>query len=384
VIRLCWREIRNHPRFSAFFLLNLALGFMGFVALDAFELAISGALESRSRSFLGADLHVESRRVLSPEELAAFDAGVGEGAAIANATVLFSMAAGPERARLAEIYAVDPAFPLYGDIVLEDIGAVGDAQRRAAREARGAWIDPALLSQLGVRPGDDIQVGELAFRVQGVVVSDGGRASGGFSIAPRVYVPLEHLADTGLVATGSRVQYRRLYRLPEGAPVDEIARTLRLESEDPRIEVRSHVEATRELARAYTTVNDYLGLVALIAVFLAGLGAAYLFREHLARRVKDIAILVSLGATRGRAQRIFLGQLLLLSGGAALLACAFGALLLPAIARNAAAVLPVSVVPTLAPRSAVAVALLATVGSVSACLPLLARIRSLRPAELFA
>ncbi|MGH0030027.1 MAG: ABC transporter permease, partial [Myxococcota bacterium] len=41
-------------------------------------------------------------------------------------------------------------------------------------------------------------------------------------------------------------------------------------------------------------------------------------------------------------------------------------------------------VPTVAPRTVVSVALLATVGSVAACLPLLARVRSLRPAELFA
>jgi putative ABC transport system permease protein len=384
LLRLALREIRNHPGFSGFFLLNLALGFMGFVALDAFEGSVSDALRERSRAFLGADLDVTARRVLSPEERRAFDEEVGEGAQVANATVLFSMAAGPERARLAELYAIDEHFPLYGDIALEGSGPVGAAERAAAQQQRGVWVDPALLAQLGVGPGDEIRIGRSGFRVLGVVAADGGRAGGGFSIAPRVYLPLPHLADTGLVATGSRVQYRRLYRLPEGASLADTASALRAASDDPRIEVRSHVEATRQLARVYASVNDYLGLVALIAVFLAGLGAAYLFREHLARRVEDIAVLVSLGATRARAQRVFLVQLLLLSCGAAVLACGFGALLLPAIARSARAVLPVAVVPTLGLRSVVGVALLATVGSVAACLPLLARIRSLRPAELFA
>ena len=36
--RLALREIRNHPRFSAFFALNLALGFAGFVALEAISM----------------------------------------------------------------------------------------------------------------------------------------------------------------------------------------------------------------------------------------------------------------------------------------------------------------------------------------------------------
>ncbi|MGH0030863.1 MAG: ABC transporter permease, partial [Myxococcota bacterium] len=349
MLRLSLREIRNHPRFSAFFLLNLALGFMGFVALDAFEASVSDALHARSRSFLGADVDVTARRALTDQERRAFDERVGPEARIANATVLFSMAAGPERVRLAEVFAIDAAFPLYGRIVLEGSGPLDGAERAAAEADPGVWVDPALLSQLAIASGDPVKIGDTTFTVRGVIAADGGRTSSGFSIAPRVYMPLRHLEGTGLVATGSRVQYRRLYALPEGTSEEEVARALRRESEDPRIAVRSHVEATRDLARAYGAVSDYLGLVALVAIFLAGLGAAYLFREHLARRVRDIAILVSLGATRARAQRIFLLQLLLLSSAAALLATGLGALLLPAIARSASAVLPVSVVATHAP-----------------------------------
>ena len=67
-LRLALREIRNHKRFSAFFALNLALGFAGFVALDAFERSVSLELESRSRAFLGADLAVNAGRALGAEE----------------------------------------------------------------------------------------------------------------------------------------------------------------------------------------------------------------------------------------------------------------------------------------------------------------------------
>ena len=37
---------------------------------------------------------------------------------------------------------------------------------------------------------------------------------------------------------------------------------------------RSHSEATRDLTRTFGAVSDYLGLVSLVAIFLAGLGAA--------------------------------------------------------------------------------------------------------------
>src|SRR5215468_313246 len=305
VFRLAWREIRNHPCFAVFFAVNLALGFAGFVALEAFDDSVSRALTERSQSYLGADVAVASSRPLSEPEIAALDAEAGAGARSSRAVVLFSMAGSGARARLVELRAIDANFPLYGEIALEP-GALAPpaAARGALREAPGAWIDPALLSQLGVAVGGDLRIGRETFRVQGAIARDGGRATSGFSIAPRIYIDLDRLDATGLVATGSRVEYQRLYRLAPGADAAAIARAMRRAASDPQVAARSHDEATRDLARSYGAVTRYLALVALVAVFLAGLGAAHLFRAHLVRRVSDLAILVSLGATRTRAQAI--------------------------------------------------------------------------------
>jgi putative ABC transport system permease protein len=376
---------RNHPRFAIFFAVNLALGFAGFVALDAFEASVSRALTERSQSYLGADVSVTSPRPLEAAEIDALDTGAGPGVRTARAVVLFSMAGSAERARLVELRAIDEAFPLYGGIELE-ANAPGDAMsaRRALREAPGAWIDPALLSQLGVAVGGRLRIGRETFVVQGVIARDGGRATSGFSIAPRIYIDLDQLDATGLVAAGSRVEYQRLYRLAPGVAAAEIARALRRAVEDPRITARSHDEATRDLARSYGAVTRYLGLVALVAVFLAGLGAAHLFRAHLVRRVSDLAILVSVGATRARAQSIFVVQLALLSLAAALGAAGIGALLLPLLTAIAGDATPPGFAPRVGLRSAATVAALATLGSSAACLPLIARLRRLRPAQLFA
>jgi putative ABC transport system permease protein len=385
VFRLARREIRNHPRFAMFFAVNLALGFAGFVALDAFEDSVARALTARSQSYLGADVAITSSRPLLEQEIAALDGEAGAGARSSRAVVLFSMAGSGARARLVELRAIDAAFPLYGEIALE-AGALAEpvVARRALREAPGAWIDPALLTQLGVEVGGQLRIGRETFRVQGVIASDGGRATSGFSIAPRIYIDLDRLDATGLVATGSRVEYQRLYRLAPGAESAEIARAMRRAAPDPRVTARSHEEATRDLARSYAAVTRYLGLVALVAVFLAGLGAAHLFRAHLVRRVSDLAILVSLGATRTRAQAVFVVQLTLLGLAAAGGAAGIGALLLPLLVAIAGDATPPGFEPRVGLRSALMVAALATLGSSAACLPLIARLRRLRPAQLFA
>src|SRR5258705_2061957 len=134
-----------------FFAVNLALGFAGFVTLDAFERSVSRALTERSQSYLGADVAVTSSRPLEAHEIDALDAEAGAGARTARAVVLFSMAGSGERARLVELRAIDAAFPLYGEIALE-AGAPPEPERArgALRAAPGAGVGPAPLSPLRV------------------------------------------------------------------------------------------------------------------------------------------------------------------------------------------------------------------------------------------
>ena len=197
---IAWREIRNHASFSLFFALNLAVGFSGFVALDAFQRSVSGELAERSRAFLGADLAVTSSRPLRAEEIERFDALAPPGARVARVAELFSMLAVGTRSRLVELHAIDGDFPLRGAIALAGKGPVGPRDRATLREQSGIWIDPALRSQLGLEVGARVRLGGSEFVVQGVVAQDGGRVSSGFSMAPRAYVAWERLDETGQIA----------------------------------------------------------------------------------------------------------------------------------------------------------------------------------------
>lgn len=387
-VRLAIRELAGERRFTLFFIANLAIGLAGFVALDAFSRSVDAELTARSRTFLGADLTISAPRPLERPELLLISKHVGEQAELAVSIELFSMAGGGGRARLAEVRAIGPGFPLYGESVLETRGARGPETYRELVAEQGAFIDPALASSLRIGVGDEITIGGSPFRVLDTIARESGRAAGGFSIAPRVYIALEHLEATGLAGFGSRVNHRRLYRFAGADPVSDaeleaIGQRLDNSLVDPRVDVQTHLQATRRLARVYGAVTDYLGLVALIAVFLAALGAAYLFRAYLVRRLKDWAILLSLGVTRTRAQGIFVLQLVLLGLAAGLVSCALGALALPALGKAAAAFVPVTQQPSLGWATVAAVLVIALGGSSLACLPLIVRVRGLRPAELF-
>lgn len=373
VARLAVREIRNSRRFCAFFVFNLALGFFGFLALDAFKGSIEASLAAQSRQLLGADVSVSARRPISEPERRAIRESL-PGAQLAESIELYSMVAGPSGSRLVEILASDPGYPFYGSIERE-----GSSPLNAGE----VWVQKDLAAALSVNEGDRLRIGEASFRVSDVVTRDSAGSSRGFSLASRAYLRLDQLVAAGLVRRGTTASYRILIRLPEGQEAETVARALDQRLSDPGVRVRSHLQASQMVGRLQGFLTDYLGLAALASLFLASIGAAYLFRTFLQRRVKDIAVLVSLGLAPVRARRVYVLQLLMLGIAAAGLAGAAVALLLPALIGWLGAFLSVSVEPALSlPRLMLALGF-GGAASLLICLPFLWRLRSLNPSALF-
>ena len=49
-LRLAFRELKNNAKFSLFFIINLALGLSGFIALDSFKESLDIHLSKNSKS----------------------------------------------------------------------------------------------------------------------------------------------------------------------------------------------------------------------------------------------------------------------------------------------------------------------------------------------
>lgn len=393
LLKLALRDLRHQPAFAIFFVVNLALGLAGAMTLDGLQGSIERMLAGRSRSFLGADVRVSSSRPLMAEERAridavaeavvAGDAGTRDGGVTAELVQMYSMVWAPGASRLAEVRAIDGSFPPQGSIVLAGAGEVDDARRAELAGERGAWADPALLAQLGVELGDSVRVGGVAFYIKDTIVRDTGLSVRAASLAPRLYVSREHLAATGLVQLGSRVEYQWLFSFAPGADARRIAAAMRAAVDAPRIRIASHDEATEEISGGYERVTRYLGLVSLVALAMAGVACAYLFRSFLHQRLVDLAILMSLGARRSRAHALLLIELGLLGLLAAVAATAIAATALPLLGALLSDVLPARIDLALAPREMIPTLVVALAVGPLCCLPLLARLGSLRVAELF-
>ncbi len=383
VLRYTLRELWNSRRFSMLFVLNLALGLVGFIALDSIKRGMDTQLTESARSLLSADLSISSRRPLTAEEEQILLARLPVGSERQSLLSSYSMIASRERSVLAEVRAVSENYPFYGFIDREQRGRHTSEQPIGLNASPKAWIAPELLRSLGVQIGDKVKIGDLDFLIEDVIRDDSAATLMGNSMAPRIYIGREQLLASGLVQFGSTLRYAQLIKLPPTITPEATDKALSAVLKDASLRIDTYREAGQDNGRMLAYLTDYLGLVSLVALALASVGTSFLVRVHLEKKQSAIATLISLGLTHERAVVLYLSQVLLLGLIAALLATSLSLGLLPLGSQLLAPLTSLSLPEALRWETMVLAIVVGPLGSVLICLPFLLRIRRLNPALLF-
>lgn len=185
-LRFAARELRSGVSGFRIFLACLALGVAAIAAAGSTAEAFRQGLASQAREILGGDMAitVEQRRFTPAERAAIEKAGKTSWAVGSRA-----MAQAPDgQRRLVELRGVSDAYPLAGQVTLEDGGDFHRAIAPAPGGTAGAVVERVLLERLNLKIGDRILVGELPVVVRGVLVQEPDRLSRGFALGPRVLV----------------------------------------------------------------------------------------------------------------------------------------------------------------------------------------------------
>lgn len=384
LLRIIIGELKNHPRFTLLFILNLSLGLSGFIALDVFRNSINHTLKQKSKSVLGADFGISARRPISADERNTVKSIIGKENPESRMTEMFSMVAGPSgTSKLIQIKAIEKNYPFYGEMELAKQGNIGASSTGDLHNGLSAWVYPEILIQLGAKVGDQISIGEAKFTITDVVDHDSA-AGLSTNMAPRIYISHSNLATTNLVQPGSIAWHSYVFMVPgiRSAELEEVRRSVFQKLDDPQVRVYTHENVSETLGRLLSYLNDFLGLTALAALFLAGVGTGFLFRSYLRSKIREIAILLTLGLSRTKALGLYLFQLISLGLLSSLLAIGFGLILIPALKGLTKDLLPFPVQFSLDVQTLFFALLLGTIGSALICLPLLSQIRSIRPSIL--
>jgi len=386
--RLAVRELINHRGFSLFFLANLTIGLVGFIALDSFKLSLHDHIQSKSKSILAADLTVRSARPFTDKEKKVLETNLPEGTTSTAQMNFMTMVRAGESSRLIELVAISPGYPLYGEMVLSEgrLAGAADVERRLIA-GKTVWVQPELLQILGLKIGQLLKVGELNLRIDEQLIEAPGQNFWGAGIAYKVFMGYDQALESGLISKGSRRYYTLLFKLPEGSDAEKVAQGLeealkKTFGPSPYLRIKTHAKANQQMSWLLNYLNDYLGLVALVALFLAGMGTSFLFRSFLKARVKELAILRALGAKPTATLWLSVMQIGLLGFVAAMLASVLAQGALPVLADMAQVFLPIGFVTKLSYQSMALALVVGIVGSVLFCLPLLLSLPKISPKVL--
>lgn len=387
-LALTWalRDLRGGLRGLRLLFGCLVVGVFAIAGVGSLSDAIVKGLAERGQEILGGDLEVQlTQTEASPEARAAF-AGLG---AVSEVAEVRAMARVPDgRSQLVELRAVDEAYPLYGAVGLAPGGAPDLRQALAATDGEGgavhgAAVSDALAERLGLRPGDALEIGDGRFRVGAILTEEPDRVGRGFVFGPSVLVSREALAASGLAQPGSIVRHDYRIRLKAGVGLAEARQTLESRFPDAQWRVRDHTDSAPRMRRTIEQLGQFLTLVGLTALLVAGVGVANGVSAYLARKTGAIATLKSLGAPSALVFQVYLLQVAVVTLAAVAVGLVLGALVPGLAGRVLAAQLPVPPASGLFPRALLLGAAYGVLTAVIFALWPLAQARRIPAARLF-
>lgn len=302
VVRTAWRDSRGRRRRLFLYTGAIAVGIAALTSLRGLGSTMAVSVDQQAQTLLGADMEVESNLPFSELTETILDSIGGDQSRQVefNSMVLLPRVGG---ARLAQVRAHVGGYPYYGQL------------RTIPEEAATTWqvsgsalVDESLLLQLGADVGDSIQVGRKMLAIGGRLLNVPGETSLRSDVQPRVFIPMDVLAETGLVKRGSRVEYRRYLRFDEGTDVAALSQALQRRLGGENVDVDTVEDRKRRLGRTLGNLYRFLGLGSFVALLLGAVGVASAIHAHVEQKLETVAIFRALGATASQALRIYLLQ----------------------------------------------------------------------------
>ena len=306
--RIARRDLRGGIGGFVVFLASLALGVAAIVAVGSLAEGVTRAVERDSRALLGGDIAIEAANEPVPEaELAALVPRAAAASLSTRASTLVEAANG--RRVAVTLKAVDAAWPLYGEVLLEPAIGIGEALADG-----GAVAESSLLTRLGIAVGDRIRLGETEVQLRAVLVREPDRIGGFLGLGPRMLVSQPTLAAAGILSRGALAEFSWRAALPAGVDGAELATSITQANPDARWRARSVADVQPQVARFTDRLSTYLTLAGLTALLTGGVGIGLAIDGYLRERQRAIAAMKCIGATSGQVFRIYLLQVLALAG----------------------------------------------------------------------
>ena len=306
--RSLWRDVRSGDLRLLIVAVTLAVAALS--AVGFFADRLQGGLQRDARQLLGGDAVIASD---NPTPSSFVDKARALGLTTVTTLGFPTMARAEDAkggaSKLVALKAVEPGYPLRGNVLLATEKPGVTQATRAIPQPGQVWVEAALLESLGLAKGDSLLLGDHRFTIAGVIALEPDRGAGFMNFAPRVMVHSQDVAATGLVQPASRLNYRMALAGPEAQikayvewadqEVKEGATRVNGAERGVRgVRVESLQTGRPEMSQTLDRANKFLSLVALLAALLSAVAVALAARAFAAKHLDDCAMLRVLGLSQ--------------------------------------------------------------------------------------
>ncbi len=320
LFKMAWRDGKASIKRLLLFMASIILGIAAVVSIQSFSNNLQENIGLQSKALMGADFLIDSNEPANERVMQLMDSLGGAGA---KEVKFASMAAFPRNGgtKLVQVRGVEGPFPFYGELETEPPAAASGYQ-----EQGGALVDATVMVQFELVVGDSVKLGNNTFPILGALLTAPGSTGISTSVAPPVVVPFRFMEPSGLLQKGSRLEYNYYFKDPV-ADLEQLDETVDPLLDAENADLDTHTSTSDRLGRRYDNVGRFLNLVAFIALLLGCVGIASSVHIYIKEKLRSVAILKCLGATRRQTFLIFLIQIAGMGLGGGILGTLIGLLL---------------------------------------------------------
>tara|TARA_Y100000780_G_scaffold232293_1_gene262260 strand:- start:11884 stop:14433 length:2550 start_codon:yes stop_codon:yes gene_type:complete len=302
LLKMAWRDGKASGKRLLLFMASIILGIAAVVSIQSFSNNLKNNIGLQSKALMGADFLIDSNQPANERVMELMDS---LGGYKAREVKFASMAAFPKSlsTKLVQVRAIEGNYPFYGELETEPTTSAFDYQDKG-----GALVDATVMLQFDLKPGDSVKLGTTTFPILGALITAPGSTGIGATAAPPIVVPFRFMEESGLLQRGSRLGYNYYFE------DDKVDLELLNDKVDPLLDAENadmdtHTDTSERLGRRYENVGRFLNLVAFIALLLGCVGIASSVHIYIKEKLKAVAVLKCLGATRKQTFLIFLLQI---------------------------------------------------------------------------
>lgn len=329
-LSLARRELRGGLRGFYIFILCLVLGVSAIGSVQSLSRNLQDSLRYDGRYILGGDVAFRTQYQPAKQEEVEFLRRVMGPTTVVMETRAMARTLDSEEASLTELKAVDPFYPLYGELEILDAqgnkidGPLQDLlvppewdENHPEKAVWGALVEKELLQRLNVSIGDKINVGYKDFEIRGVISKEPDRIGNlRFVLAPRVMISSYVLDETGLVREGSQVYYDHKVLMPYVKTLQDLKDAIiKIDNALPEADWRGRnfMDASPSARRMIDRLTTFLTLISLSVLLIGGVGISNATRSFLDEKLPSIATMKCMGAPATLVFKTYLWQIIALS-----------------------------------------------------------------------